>query len=584
MNALSTEEINRIRSSVNIVDVISSYLPLTQRGKNYFGVCPFHDDHSPSMSVSKEKQIYKCFSCGATGNVYHFLMEYEHISFPEAVGKVAQLAGIPIEITDYKKEKNKKYTSLYEIYDLSLKFYQNHLNTASGASAKEYLKKREIGEDIIKEFSIGLAPVSGDILAKLLMEKKYSKEELLKSGLLFKNEYGYHDMYRNRIMFPLWDLDGKVVGFSGRVFHGEKESKYINTMETEIFHKGELVYNYHRAKESARMENKIIVMEGFMDVIRANTIGIQNVVAMMGTAVTKTQANLIKRMARDVILCFDGDEAGSKATYSCANEFMELGVTPKIVHLEEDLDPDDYIKKYGKERFLSKLEHPMNVMDFKLSYLKKNKDFNNSVDMASYVNTVITELAKIKDPVLQEISLKKISLESNLEIDFLKERLKSVQAPQKKQEVKKEVIEKKQKTKYEIAEGYFLYYMLRSEEVIELYLEKSPYLPTSKYRMLARLISKYYEENNSINLADFMSFLEDDTDSFQALREINALNYKETYKEEELLDNFHALEEYGIHSEMKRLQNAMKNKEDPMEKAKLAQQLLELRKRRDSDD
>lgn len=582
MAVLTKEKIVEIRSSVNIVDVIGNYVPLTQRGKNYFGVCPFHDDHSPSMSVSSDKQIYKCFSCGATGNVFTFLSDYEHLSFLEAVQKVADISGIAINIGTNKKTSQKTLEPLYEIYDLGMKFYQNNINTSLGKEAKEYLKKREIDEEIIKEFGIGLSLKDRGVLTKLLTEKKYSPKDLIRSGLVIKNEYGYTDIYHNRIMFPLWDLNGRVVGFSGRIYHGEDESKYINTKETEIFHKGELIYNYHKAKEEARIKNTIIIMEGFMDVIRAYTIGIKNVVAMMGTAVTKEQANLIRRMAKNVILCFDGDSAGAHATLACSDELLSFGVTPKIVRLEEDLDPDDYIKKYGKERFLKKLENPINVMDFKLSYLKKNKDLTSSVDMANYVNRIIMELSKIDDEVLKEISLKKISEESNLDIDFLKERLKGV----KKEEQPKKFIpfEQPQKTKWELAESYLLYYMLRSDEVIDSYEKKVTYMPTERYRFFAREISFYYKENKSMNLADFISFLSEDENNLNTLKEITNLNLKETYTKEEIEDYIRVIKEHNIDTEIKRLMGEMKQITDSIEKAKIAEQIVNLRRRRDSND
>ena len=311
MDKMTVNDINNIRSSVDIVDVISDYIPLVNKGRNYFGVCPFHDDNHPSMSVSKEKQIYKCFSCGATGNVFNFIMDYENISFREALSKVASMAGISIDIGDIK-EKSNPYQKMYEAYDIAFKFYQNNINTSEGKEAKEYLKKRLIDENIIKEFGIGLSLSKRDLLSKMLLKKGFDQNTLNESGLLSFNDGGYYDMYSKRIMFPLCDTSGKVVGFSGRIYHGEDISKYINTKETPIFKKGELLYNYHRAKDEARKTKTIIVMEGFMDVIRAYVSGVKNVVATMGTAVTKEQALLIKRLAPNIILCFDGDALRSK--------------------------------------------------------------------------------------------------------------------------------------------------------------------------------------------------------------------------------------------------------------------------------
>ena len=457
MPLISPEEINRIKDSNDIVDTISKYIPLVPKGKNFFGVCPFHEDHSPSMSVSKEKQIYTCFSCGATGNVIKFIEDYENVSFMEALKILADRAGIILSVGTVQKKGSDRNAPLYDIYDLSSKFYHNNINTALGKAAKEYLKQRDIDEAIIKEFGIGLALKKHDMLTSLLTNKKFDMNMLMKSGLVVRNERGYLDSYYNRIMFPLWDITGKVVGFSGRIYNGEKDApKYINSKESEIFKKGELLYNYHRAKDEARKENKVIIMEGFMDVIRAYTIGLKNVVAMMGTAVTKEQALLIKRMAKDVILCFDGDRAGEKATLSCSEELLKIGVTPKIIYLEEDLDPDEYISKYGKERFLGKLENPINVMDFKLFYLKKQKNLSSEQDVAKYVSDVLEELTKIDDDILKELTLQKISKESKLDIEFLKAQLASKEIPKKVEEKKDP---KKKINKYDKAQMYLLYYM-----------------------------------------------------------------------------------------------------------------------------
>ena len=229
-NTLLNDEINQIRSSVNIVDIISGYIPLTPRGKNFFGVCPFHDDHSPSMSVSKEKQIYTCFTCGATGNVFKFVMNYENVSFLEAVNIVANKAGIKTDIrVSSKIKRDDKYKELYEIYDISQKLYRNNLSASVGLHAREYLSKRGIDADVIKEFGIGLSLKKNTMLSDFLIKKNFKMQAILKSGLVNQNVNGYYDMYYNRIMFPLWNLNGQVVGFSGRIYDTKDSSKYINT-------------------------------------------------------------------------------------------------------------------------------------------------------------------------------------------------------------------------------------------------------------------------------------------------------------------------------------------------------------------
>lgn len=579
MAYLSTEKLIEIRNSVDIIDVISSYIPLVQKGKNYFGVCPFHDDHSPSMSVSKEKQIYTCFSCGATGNVYKFIMDYEHITFMETVKKVSEMVGINLDININSKQNKSKNNSLYEMYDISLKFYQNNLNTQNGIKAKEYLKERNIDDDIIKEFQIGLALKNHDLLTKLLIKKNFKEEDIKKSGLVTSSDYGLGDIYYNRIMFPLHDLAGRPVGFSGRIFDSKDTSKYVNTRETEIFKKGEILYNYYRAKEECRKLDTVIVMEGFMDVIRAYTVGIKNVIATMGTAVTKNQADLIKHMAKNVILCFDGDKAGAKATYACSNELLKINVTPKIVRLENNLDPDDYIKKYGLEKFKEKLENPMNIMDFKLSYLKDGKNLDATNDIASYVNDMIKELSQIDDEILREITLNKISKESNLDIEFLRSKIDNT----KKSIPKKEIIKsKKTYTKYQKAEIYLIYYMLKSTDVIKIYNKKITYMPTEKYRFLAREISNYYKDYQDINIADLMIYLENE-ELLNTLNEIINLNLKEEYTLEEIEDYINVIREYNVNNEYERLTKLLKQETDPNKKVLLGEQILNLKKVRGNE-
>ncbi len=572
VDKIDEDLIQKVRSSVDIVDVISGYLPLTGKGKNFFGVCPFHDDHSPSMSVSKEKQIYHCFSCGAGGNVFKFVMDYEHISFIEAMKLLADKAGIPLNLTSTYKTVQKNQT-LYDIYEISQKFYQNNINTAEGKEARDYLEKRKIDKELVKEFGIGLSLTKRDVLAKLLLQKQYNPNDLTKTGLITKNDYGYQDLYYNRIMFPLWDLNGQVVGYSGRIYNTTDTSKYINTRETEIFKKGELIYNYHRAKETSRLEGYIIVMEGFMDVIRAYSVGITNAIAMMGTAVTKIQANLIKRMAKEVILCFDGDEAGAKATLSCSIDLLEIGITPKIVRLEENLDPDEYIQKYGKEKFLRKIENPMNIMDFKFNYLKKDKDLGNQLEYSKYIHTIIEELAKIDDPVLKELTLQKLSTESKLSMDLLKKEMEEKASVREVKTIQEKSIPKQ--NKYRKAEQNLLYYMLNDLTIIQIYHNKVAYMPTDKYRKLANSLWGFYHQHQFYNLADF--FTEATEENQTTINEILKLNLKENYSEEEIDDYVKTIKEYNIKYECKRVQEKIRNETDPLEKARLAQKIVELR-------
>ena len=421
MSRVSYEEILSIQRKVNIVDVVSDYLPLKQSGRNYFGVCPFHDDHNPSMSVSKEKQMYKCFVCGAAGNVFNFVMDYEKISYYEAVRIVANKIGIDIDIGNIRQEKNKD-SKLYEIYEFASKYYQNYLKTSSGKIARNYLTDRNIDDELVKQFQIGLSETDGK-LTSLLQNKKISDEDILKSGISIEKNGKLVDIYNNRIMFPLWNIEGQVVGFSGRIFEGESTSKYVNTMETEIFKKGDLLYNYHNAKEHARKEKQVIVVEGFMDVIRLYSIGIKNVVATMGTAITPNQASLIRKLSQNIILMFDGDDAGEKATIAAIKELDKTDSEIKVVRLENKLDPDEYVLTKGKDKMLKHLSSAMSLLNYKSEKYKEKLNFKDSNDVSKYINLMKKDLEKIDDDIVRDIEVKKISDLTGVSIETINSKL-----------------------------------------------------------------------------------------------------------------------------------------------------------------
>ena len=408
MQKITNEIINEIRSKTNIVDVISKYVNLVKKGKNYFGICPFHDDNHPSMSVSPEKQIYTCFSCGATGNVFTFISEYEHINFIEAVTLLGEQLGYNFSQDVKKVQTNQEE---YQIYELALKYYQNNLHSSMGKNALKYLEDRKIDRETIKKFKIGLS-LSKSGLSQMLVAKGKKLEKLIELGL--SNSIG-NDLFLNRIMFPLFDLSGRTVAFSARIYNIKDNSKYINTKETEIFKKGNILYNYHNAKEHLKKNDYIIIMEGFMDVIRADTIGITNCVATMGTAFTKQQAQIVKKMTDNIILCFDGDTAGEEATISAIEILEKINVIPKIIRLEDNMDPDDYIIKRGKEAFINKINKAMSVVEFKMQQLKKDKNLADTKELAKYIEESIKELTKIEDEILIELSLKKIASEYEIE-------------------------------------------------------------------------------------------------------------------------------------------------------------------------
>lgn len=578
MANISYEEILSIQRKANIVDIIRDYVPLTQRGKNYFGICPFHDDHNPSMSVSPEKGVYKCFVCGNAGNVFNFVMEYEKVSFYESVKIVADKIGVSIDISTSKKENTKK-SPLYDIYNISYKFYQNNLNTVYGKDAKKYLLNRKIDEDVIKNFNIGLS-LSDSELCNALKAKGFKDDDIVSSGVAVQNGNNIYDIYKNRIMFPLYDLEGNVVGFSGRIYNQKSESKYINTKETEIFKKGELLYNYHIAKKEARKEKNIIVVEGFMDVIRLSTIGIVNVVATMGTAVTKYQLNLIQKLAPNITLMFDGDKAGEKAT----NAFIELAngndSNIKVVRLEDNLDPDEYILTKGKDKMIYNLSHAQSVYDYKLSSYKENIDFNDSKEVSNYINVMIKEFEKIDDDIVREIEIKKLSESTNVSYDLIKSKLKDSE--------KKVIITHKPKNikinKYEKASKYILYRMINDNNMILYYFNNLSYLPNDIERKLASEIVLFYKKFNSFNLSDFIIYLEDKKELINLVVDISDLKYTEDELNDNIDNYFDVIKESLYNNQIVKLTSELKNESNSVKRMEIAQKIVDLKIKESNKD
>ena len=577
MEKIPYDVILDIKSKVNIVDVISEYLPVEQKGKNYFAICPFHDDHNPSMSISPEKQIYTCFVCGASGNVFNFVANYEKVSFVSAVKKVAQKAGINLDINvkdDYKSQDT-KYDKYYKMFDITNKYYQNNIKSVYGKKAIEYLHNRKIDDDIINEFEIGLS-MNDNNVSKLLEKKGYDVNELIDIGLCGKKDNFIYDIFRNRIMFPLYNLDGKPVGFSGRIYNGEKDSKYVNSKESIIFKKGNLLYNYHRALSHAREKHQIIVVEGFMDVIRLYTIGIKNVVATMGTAITKEHANLLMKLSKNIVLCFDGDKAGEKATISALDALEKIGITPKIIRLEDDLDPDDYIIKKGSDAYLTHLNNPMSSVVFKINIDKSKTNFNDYNEISTYLKNVSKELEKIDDKVVYELTVNKLSKETGVSCDTINDMVKSMP----KNEIK--VITKRtspKKDKYQKAEEYLVHYMLRNVDAVLIYQNNVSYLNDPILSKIAMQILEFYEINRYINITDFTVFLEDKTDLIEKSLIIDDLKLPDEVNVDILMDYVKTIDEGILKREIEKTKKQIKEEMDVAKKISLTEKLRNLKKK-----
>lgn len=565
---------NEIRRKTDIVDIIGERIPLVARGKNFFGVCPFHDDSNPSMCVSREKQIYTCFSCHATGNVFTFLMNYEHIDFKETLKYLGEKVGVNVSGIQIK-QKSSKFDKLYEAYKFSVKYFQNNLSSGFGKMAKSYLASRGITDDIIKEFEIGLSLDSRDDLTKLLMKKEYDLATLNRIGLSSDD----HDIYNDRIMFPLYDVSGNVVGFSGRIYKDNGQNKYLNTKETDIFKKGEMLYHYHIAREECRQKKSVIVMEGFMDVIRASIIGIKNTVALMGTALTKEQISLIKRLSNNIILCLDGDGPGVKAATSIGEELLSQGVEVKVVMLPDDDDPDSFILKHGKDRFIGLIENAVNFSDFKINKLKENVNFKSDEEKANYINAVLKETAKIDDAIRVEVVLKRLAKEFDIGYNTLEMRFNDFKDEKKVIVQQIEIPKTKviKKDKYSKAVEQILYFMLNNDWVVSQVEKERLIFPSEETRVLSSEIIYYYKKYGVINVADFYTYIQDKENILILLNGILASNYIEKTTKEELFEYFKVVREYGINQEIKRLTNLMKKEVDPLEQAKIVEKIRKLR-------
>ena len=573
--------INEVRRKNDIVDIIGEKIPLEKRGKNYFGVCPFHDDTNPSMSVSREKQIYTCFSCHATGNVFTFLMNYEHKEFSQVLSDLASRVGITLNGVRVKRSST-KYDEWYKAYDLANKYYQNNLLSKEGESARNYLKERQIDDETIKEFEIGYSLKSRDDLTKLLTLKGNSLDFLNKIGLANED----HDIYTSRLMFPLHDLNGKVIGFSGRIITNSKQNKYLNTKETELFKKGKLLYHYHIAKETARISKSVIIMEGFMDIIRASTVGIKNTVATMGTALTKDHIKEIKRLSNNIILCFDGDNPGIKATIASGELFASEGLEVKVISLPGDDDPDTYILKNGKTAFESLINNAIYYSDFKIRNLSRNRNFASSEDKANYIHEVLKETSKIEDNIRVEIILKDLAKKFEIGYNTLEksfQELVNAKNAENSKKNEKQLITTsktshlKKNDKYQKASLSVIYYMLNKQDIIDVVEREHLIFPTEALRALESEIVYFYHKYGFINEADFYTYLTPKNELVNLLSEIIELDLKDTLTKDELFDYFKVIREYNYKKTIETLEEKIKNESDPTLQLKYAEEIRKLR-------
>lgn len=415
-NSLRKEIVDK----ADIVNIISQYVKLEKRGNNYFGICPFHDDKNPSMSVNQQKKVFKCFSCGAAGDVVTFVSKFKNITISEAMREIGETVGIKVAMSqkDLLKQKNMKY---YSVLKETATFYNFFLtNTVEGKIGLEYLNKRGISLNDVQRFGIGLSG-DNDILYKTLSNKQFLPLDMIEVGLL-RSGNGYHDAFKNRIMFPIKDLDGNVVGFSGRKFlpNTENESKYINTNETVVFKKGEILYNYSDCITDIKLNKNVYLFEGFMDVIAAVKSNIKNSVASMGTALTSNQINALKRITNNVTLCFDSDGPGVQATIKAIHLLTNAEMNVNVVVIPDGKDADEYLFNNGSEKLHSVLVNDIiSAMEFLYKYEKKITDFNNYNSIDNFKLMIFKHLSLFKSNLVKEKILKTLANDLNVSIESL---------------------------------------------------------------------------------------------------------------------------------------------------------------------
>lgn len=577
MARLSQEKINEIRQSVDIVDVIGEYLPLEKKGRNYIALCPFHDDKHPSMSVSPDKQIFMCFVCGTGGNVFTFLQKYLKISYIEAVKKVAEIGHI--DLSEYHLDVvsspiSKENASLYQMHEEAQKIYSYYLNTKLGLEAKAYLTKRHFSDELIKEFQIGYAPLQST-LYQAFEKLGFQEIDMVKSGLIVES-YQHFDRFQDRIMFPLYNQQGQVVGFSGRIYKPtQTDSKYVNSPESDIFIKGQTLYHYHQCKEAVKEAGFIYLLEGFMDVIAMYKAGIENTVAIMGTALTKGHIQALRRLTHHVHLCLDGDQAGQTAMSKAARELEEAGFQVSIIVLPDNHDPDEIYEEHGKEGLQEALKKTLKPIEFLMNFEYQKIDSQNYDDRKNYLEKMCYEIAKIHDPIDQDYYIQVLSKQSGFSYDLIHQQINGMK-PQFHQETR--VQQKKithLKDKYQQAEHDLLFYMLNHKSVALKYEAKAGFMYNDQYRIIASYIIDYYRHHNQLEIADLINSIQKE-DLIQTVVEIAQSPLPQEYEEKAIDDYIETIGNHAKKMKKEQLLEQFRYILDPQQKAQILNEIVKL--------
>ena len=408
MARYSEEIINEVRQSNDIVDVISQYIHLKRSGRNFFGLCPFHNEKSPSFSVSPDKQIFHCFGCGVGGNVITFVSKIEELNFVETLQMLAERANIQLPTLGNSGDEQKQILKdkVYKVNEFTAEFYHQNLYKEQAKIAQEYVKKRQLSNETLKSFRIGFSGKFNELYQEL-KKQGFEEREILESGLVNKNDKGkYIDRYRNRLMFPICDVRGRVIAFGGRVLDDSKP-KYINSPENIVYSKGRNLFGLNVAKKGDT--KKLLIVEGYMDVISLHQRGITNVVAPLGTALTEQQGWLLRKNAEQIILSFDSDAAGLQAKLRALEILQNMGCDLRVLQMEGAKDPDEYILKYGNARFQALADKALSVIEFKVKILKKDLNLENTNDKIKFLNEIAKLISKVENTIEREVYIEKIT-------------------------------------------------------------------------------------------------------------------------------------------------------------------------------
>lgn len=499
---IDEEEIAKIRSNADIVDVVGHYLQIHKSGRNYKALCPFHDDHSPSMNISEDMQIYKCFVCGAGGNVFSFVQNYEKISFQESVARVASLTGQKLSFNADQlesKPKNPHAEKLHKILNETIHYTMYQLNTPAAAKHKEYLTRRGLDESILERFQIGYNP-SDDVLYTFLHAKGYDDEDMNACNVIRTSSSGIHDVFSDRITFPIHDAYGNPIGFSARTIDPENPSKYINTTETELYTKGNTVYNAHRAGLASRQKGQVYVCEGVTDVIAFYRAGIENCVCTLGTACTANQIRVLKGLAKKIVFCYDGDEPGQAATMKAAKMAREAGADVSIIVNRTGRDPDEIIRQSGREALQDMAAQEESWIEFVIDYYQKKTNFSSYLEKKEFVTKVQTEIDALADDFDRRHFTEELSRISGFRLEYQPKNMpirstpvSSVRAPDGTEE----------------AEKLILTLMIHSSEAARHFQEKIGFLTDPARQSLAMMIVDAYRKNETADPAMLMDSTDD---------------------------------------------------------------------------